>query len=54
MGKPYFKGNREYVIILLPLDSEMRLGECSALLISDIELARREKTSEQRNNESKG
>ena len=41
MDKSYFTEHRDYVMILLMLDSGMRLGECSTLLISDLELARR-------------
>jgi integrase/recombinase XerD len=41
MDKSYFTEHRDYVMILLMLDSGMRLGECSTLLITDIDLARR-------------
>lgn len=39
--KSYFTEHRDYVMILLMLDSGMRLGECSTLLLTDVELARR-------------
>ena len=39
--KSYFTEHRDYVMILLMLDSGMRLGECSTLLLTDVELSRR-------------
>ena len=39
--KSYFTEHRDYVMILLMVDSGIRLGECSALLLTDVELARR-------------
>ena len=39
--KSYFTEHRDYVMIMLMLDSGMRLGECSTLLVSDLELARK-------------
>jgi integrase/recombinase XerD len=39
--KSYFTEHRDYVMIMLMLDSGMRLGECSTLLITDLELARK-------------
>lgn len=39
--KSYFAEHRDYVMILLMLDSGMRLGECSRLLVTDLELSRR-------------
>ncbi len=41
MDRSYFTEHRDYVMIMLMLDSGMRLGECSTLLVTDIELARR-------------
>ena len=39
--KSYFTEHRDYVMILLMLDSGMRLGECSTLLVTDLEITRR-------------
>lgn len=39
--KSYFTEHRDYVMIMLMLDSGMRLGECSTLLVSDLELGRK-------------
>lgn len=39
--KSYFTEHRDYIMILLMLDSGMRLGECSRLLVTDLELSRR-------------
>ena len=39
--KSYFTEHRDYVMIMLMLDSGMRLGECSTLLVTDLELARK-------------
>lgn len=41
MDRSYYSEHQDYVMIMLMLDSGMRLGECSTLLISDLELARR-------------
>ena len=41
MDRSYFSEHRDYVMIMLMLDSGMRLGECSCLLVDDLELARR-------------
>ncbi len=41
LDRSYFAEHRDYVMILLMLDSGMRLGECSELLVADIEIARR-------------
>lgn len=37
--RSYFSEHRDYMMILLMLDSGMRLGECSTLLVSDLELS---------------
>ena len=37
--KSYFTEHRDYVMIMLMLDSGMRLGECSTVLVTDLELA---------------
>lgn len=39
--RSYFSEHRDYMMILLMLDSGMRLGECSTLLVTDLELARK-------------
>lgn len=39
--KSYFTEHRDYVMIMLMLDSGMRLGECSTVLVTDLELARK-------------
>ena len=39
--RSYFSEHRDYMMILLMLDSGMRLGECSTLLVSDLELHRK-------------
>ena len=39
--RAYFSEHRDYIMILLMLDSGMRLGECSTLLVSDLELNRK-------------
>ena len=39
--RSYFSEHRDYVMILLMLDSGMRLGECSTLSVSDLELSRK-------------
>lgn len=42
LDKSYYSEHRDYVIIMLIIDSGMRLGECSCLLIEDINLAKRQ------------
>ena len=39
MDKSYFSEHRDYAMIMLMIDSGMRLGECSCLLLDDINLA---------------
>jgi integrase/recombinase XerD len=39
LDKSYYSEHRDYVMIMLMIDSGMRLGECSCLLIDDIDLA---------------
>ena len=39
--RSYFSEHRDYMMILLMLNSGMRLGECSTLLVSDLELHRK-------------
>ncbi len=41
MDRSYFTEHRDYVMIMLMVDTGMRLGECSRLLVDDVELARR-------------
>ena len=41
LDRSYYSEHRDYVMILLMLDSGMRLGECSSLLVTDLELTRR-------------
>ena len=41
LDKSYFSEHRDYVIIVLMLDSGMRLGECLRLTADDIHLAKR-------------
>ena len=40
LDRSYFSEHRDYAMIMLMMDSGMRLGECSSLLVSDIQLAR--------------
>ena len=40
--KSYFSEHRDFVMTMLMIDSGMRLGECSCLLLEDINLARRQ------------
>lgn len=40
LDRSYFSEHRDYAMIVLMLDTGMRLGECSSLLVSDIQLAR--------------
>ena len=42
LDKSYFSEHRDYAMIMLMIDSGMRLGECSCLLMSDIDLSRRQ------------
>ena len=39
--RSYFSEHRDFAMIMLMIDSGMRLGECSCLLLYDIKLARR-------------
>ena len=41
MDRSYYSEHRDYVMIMLMLDSGMRLGECSTVLVTDLELARK-------------
>ena len=40
LDKSYFSEHRDYAMIMLMIDSGMRLGECSCLLLDDLNLAR--------------
>lgn len=40
LDKSYFSEHRDYVMIMLMIDSGMRLGECSCLLVDDVCLAK--------------
>ena len=42
LDKSYFSEHRDYAMIVLMIDSGMRLGECSSLLVSDINLAKKQ------------
>ena len=42
MDKSYFPEHRDFAMIMLMIDSGMRLGECSCLLLDDIDLARKQ------------
>ncbi len=42
LDKSYFPEHRDFAMIMLMIDSGMRLGECSCLLISDVNLAKRQ------------
>ena len=42
LDKSYFSEHRDYVMIMLMLDSGMRLGECSCLLMEDLMLGKRQ------------
>ncbi len=42
LDKSYFSEHRDYVMIILMIDSGMRLGECSCLLREDIDLCHRQ------------
>lgn len=41
LDRSYYSEHRDYMMILLMMDSGMRLGECSCLLMEDVDLARR-------------
>ncbi len=41
LDKSYFSEHRDYAMILLMIDTGMRLGECSDLLMSDIDIAKK-------------
>lgn len=41
LDRSYYSEHRDFVMIMLMLDSGMRLGECSCLLVEDLDLARR-------------
>lgn len=41
LDRSYFSEHRDYMMTLLMLDTGMRLGECSSLLVDDLELSRR-------------
>ena len=41
MDRSYYPEHRDYVMIVLMFDTGMRLGECSCLLMTDIDLASR-------------
>ncbi|MBR3991415.1 MAG: tyrosine-type recombinase/integrase [Clostridia bacterium] len=42
LDKSYFSEHRDFAMIMLMIDSGMRLGECSCLLVTDIDLARQQ------------
>ncbi len=42
LDKSYFAEHRDYVMILLMIDTGMRLGECSELLVGDVNLAKKQ------------
>lgn len=42
LDKSYFPEHRDFTMIMAMIDSGMRLGECSSLLVSDINLAKRQ------------
>ena len=42
LDKSYYSEHRDYAMIMLMFDSGMRLGECSCLLLEDINLAKRQ------------
>ena len=41
LDKSYYPEHRDYAMIMLMIDSGMRIGECSVLLVEDIDLAHR-------------
>ena len=42
LDKSYFAEHRDYVMIMLMIDTGMRLGECSELLVEDINLPKKQ------------
>jgi len=44
LDKSYFPEHRDYAMIMLMIDSGMRLGECSVLTVEDISLTKRQIT----------
>lgn len=42
LDKSYYPEHRDFAMIMLMIDSGMRLGECSCLLVDDIDLSRRQ------------
>lgn len=42
LDKSYFSEHRDFAMIVLMMDTGMRLGECSSLLTDDIDLSRRQ------------
>ena len=42
LDKSYFSEHRDFVMIMLMIDSGMRLGECSCLLLEDLDLAHKQ------------
>ena len=42
LDKSYFPEHRDFAMIMAMMDSGMRLGECSKLLLEDIDLAKRQ------------
>lgn len=42
LDKSYFPEHRDFAMIMLMIDSGMRLGECSCLLVEDIDLAKKQ------------
>lgn len=42
LDKSYYSEHRDYAMIMLMIDSGMRLGECSCLLLEDVNLAKRQ------------
>ena len=42
LDKSYFSEHRDFAMIMLMMDTGMRLGECSCLLTDDIDLARKQ------------
>ncbi len=42
LDKSYFSEHRDYAMIMLMIDSGMRVGECSSLLVEDVNMAKRQ------------
>jgi len=42
LDKSYFSEHRDFVMIILMIDTGMRLGECSLLLVEDVNLAKKQ------------